>query len=178
MYPSLIAKRLRFGALSSALDEGGASYLALSAVVGLQSLDAGTLSASQRAHIVSALTSLITTGCETLAARAAAAIGRYLRADEAPALVGSLDRPEPLVRQNVLAALIEVLGPETVFEFMAEVGPLTDDGREFVARQLCADHGFNPDGTVDPAKLLLSGVGTPLLAHLPNLEDGEVDEQS
>jgi hypothetical protein len=171
MYPTVIPDRLRWAAVRSALDGERDTYLALSATIGLQSLDEGAVTESQRLEVVSALMSLIRSGGETVAARAAGVIGRYLPADQAPRLVGLLDRAEDLVRHNVLAALIDAVGPEAVVEVIANAGRLTDEARDFVARQLCADHGFGPDGTVDTARVILSGVATPLLAYLPNLDD-------
>jgi len=172
MHPDLIPDAVRYEALRRGLRERAVRYWIVAACVGCQTADMA-LSGEQRAAVAQDLLGLIGRERGLVAARASAALIRFASAALVPQILNALDHPEEATRHNVRAALIRAAGPRAVRGVVAEAvrqGRLPAGvGEEFERRLAHIDESIADD--VDyRLQWLASGLTTPLLAYVPNLQ--------
>jgi len=170
MYPKLIPLEQRLDFLIKGLQENAIHYFKLAAVVGLQSIEIEDVPENQRQEILRMLVNLIKTYSGVLATRASATLNGWVQSGDGHAIAPLLRHPDSTVQHNILASLIEIVGFDTIVDFLDVIFAAGGYPPETIAAtkaKLSQIKEINPEN--DSAKpFALSPVRFTLYSYIPN----------
>lgn len=173
MFPSLLPPAVQFVALWRGLHEPTQLYYGIAASVGLGKLRTNAFQEEQAARIGQRLLELMAESIPLRAERASAALQPYLQSTDIPRLLPFLSYPNRVLRHNALAALlrlIEYAEVQDFFDAQLHTKQLTMASYLWVKDQLATIDPATDDATYR-LNLLASGLTTPLLVGIPNLDE-------
>jgi hypothetical protein len=173
-YPELIPRPDRLPSLVRGLASGDEGYLALAAVVGLQRVPEDEIPLAERLVIAEHLVRLVEHGPGPTPARASLTLADFAQDLQPAVLLRLLDHPDPVVRHNLVVALLSGFGLARVLATAdAEVaaGDLSASAASTL-RDSLVEAGLDPDDAfLDDDEVLASPLGLPLLSYIPNYAD-------
>lgn len=162
---ALIPQDQRIDYLLKGLRDDHIPYFVLAAIIGLQNVQAESVTKEQRQLIVNELFRIIEQYPE-FAGRGTISISPFLLLEDAPRMFHLLDILDGSSRHNVLAWLITKIGVNSQQEFLqiAENSGISVSAIQLAKNKL-------EEYTQAKAEGKFTNIGFPLLSYIPNLQD-------
>ncbi|GAB3807502.1 hypothetical protein GCM10028819_44490 [Spirosoma humi] len=172
MHPQLIPSTLRRDILLKGLHQLLDSYNVLAALVGLQRVQA-ELSEDDRQRVVTRIEKIIQHSPDPLAIQASVALFRLSRPQDNMTLVGLLANPDPTIRHNILATLVNQcrLDSQLVLDQAFAKGSLSPSLKVYADEQIQKAAAFLWAAKSNPDEWYLSDLSAPWLVAIPSLSE-------